>query len=98
MTYITTYPPSGAHTFNAAWTTLTEPVKGQPGQWPLLGFQKKSEDYMHTPSYNKDLAEFLLCSRCSISSYAACCSPIGCLLLLFALKTHHFTQALVTYD
>jgi hypothetical protein len=21
-TYITTYPPSGAHTFNAAWTTL----------------------------------------------------------------------------
>jgi hypothetical protein len=22
MTYITTYPPSGAHAFNAAWTTL----------------------------------------------------------------------------
>jgi hypothetical protein len=22
MTYITTYPPSGTHTFNAAWTTL----------------------------------------------------------------------------
>jgi hypothetical protein len=22
MTYITTYPPSGAHAFNAAWTAL----------------------------------------------------------------------------
>jgi hypothetical protein len=22
MTYITTYPPSGTHTFNAAWTSL----------------------------------------------------------------------------
>jgi hypothetical protein len=22
MTYITTYPPSGAHTFNVAWTML----------------------------------------------------------------------------
>jgi hypothetical protein len=22
MTYITTYPPSGAHVFNAAWTAL----------------------------------------------------------------------------
>jgi hypothetical protein len=28
---------------------------------------KKSEDYMHTTLDNKDLAEFLLCSRCFVS-------------------------------